>query len=163
MMFRIIEHSHGHPLQNQKILLSNEYSCDACSQGKLMVKPSFTKVICKSSIFLKKIHGNICGPNYPPYGPFHYFMILIDASTRWSHVCLLSTRDVALARLLTQMIKLWTLFLDYLIKIIRLDNVGEFTSQTFINYCISVGINIEHLIAHTHTQNGLVESLIKCL
>ncbi|WJZ90040.1 hypothetical protein VitviT2T_009216 [Vitis vinifera] len=33
MMRRIIEHSHGHPLKNQKILSPNEYSCAACSQG----------------------------------------------------------------------------------------------------------------------------------
>ena len=43
MMQRIIEQSHGHPLKNQKILLPNEFSCDPCSQGKLIVKPSFIK------------------------------------------------------------------------------------------------------------------------
>ena len=36
MMRRIIEQSHGNPLKNQKILLPNEFSCDPCSQGKLM-------------------------------------------------------------------------------------------------------------------------------
>ena len=45
----------------------------------------------------------------------------------------------------------------------RLDNASEFTSQTFIDYCMSVGINIKHLVANTHTQNGLTESLIKRL
>ncbi|KAL6338764.1 hypothetical protein AAG906_023914 [Vitis piasezkii] len=84
-----------------------------------------------------------------------------DASTRWSHVCLLSTRNVAFARLLAQIIRLRAQFPDYPIKTIRLDNVGEFTSQTFIDYCMSVGINIEHPVAHTHTQNGLAESFIK--
>ena len=38
MMRRIIENSHGHPLKNQKILLSNDYPCSACSQGKLITK-----------------------------------------------------------------------------------------------------------------------------
>ena len=28
---------------------------------------------------------------------------------------------------------------------------------------MSIGINVEHPIAHTHTQNGLAESLIKRL
>ena len=28
---------------------------------------------------------------------------------------------------------------------------------------MSLEINVEHLVAHIHTQNGLVESLIKCL
>ena len=94
---------------------------------------------------------------------FWYFMVLIDASTRWSHVCLLATRNITFSRLLAQIIKLRAQFPDYPINSIRLDNASEFTSQTFTDYCISVGINIEHLVAHTHTQNGLAESLIKRL
>ena len=90
-------------------------------------------------------------------------MVLIDAFTRWSHVCLLATRNIAFSRLLAQIIKLWAQFPDYPIKSIKLDNASEFTSQTFIDYCMSIGINIEHPVAHTHTQNGLAESLIKRL
>ena len=90
-------------------------------------------------------------------------MVLIDASTRWSHVCLLSTRNVAFARLLAQIIRLRAQFPDYPIKKIRLDNAGEFTSQAFDNYCMSIGIDVEYPVAHTHTQNGLAESFIKRL
>ena len=61
------------------------------------------------------------------------------------------------------MIILQTQFPNYPIKTICLDNAGEFTSQTFIDYCILVGINIEHPIAHTHTQNGLEKSFMKHL
>ena len=90
-------------------------------------------------------------------------MVLINAFTRWSYVCLLATRNIAFSRLFAQMIKLRAQFPDYPIKSIRLDNAGEFTSQTFTNYCMPVRINIEHPVAHTHTQNGLAESLIKRL
>ena len=80
--------------------------------------------------------GDICGPIHPPCGPFRYFMILIDAFTRWSHVCFLSTRNVAFARLLAQIIRLRAQIPNYPIKTIRLDNADEFTSQTFIDYCM---------------------------
>ena len=90
-------------------------------------------------------------------------MVLIDVFTRWSHVCLLSAINVAFVRLLAQMIKLQAQFPDYPIKTIRLDNAGEFTSQTFTGYCMLVGINVKHHVTHTHTQNGLAESLIKRL
>ena len=163
MMRMIIENSQGHELKNQKILLSHEYPCVVCSQGKLIVRPSHSNVKFESPIFLERVHGDICGPIHPPCGPFQYFMVLIDASTRWSHVCLLATRNIAFSRLLTQIIKLRAQFHDYPIKSIKLDNAGEFTSQTFTDYCMSVGINIEHHVAHTHTQNGLAESLIKRL
>ena len=61
------------------------------------------------------------------------------------------------------MTKLRAQFPDYPIKTIRLDNVGEFTSQTLNDYCMSIEINVEHPVAHVHTQNGLAESLIKRL
>ena len=53
-------------------------------------------------------------------------------------------------------------FPNHPVKTIRLYNVDEFLSQTFLD-CMSVGIDIEYHVAHTHTQNGLVESLIKRL
>ena len=61
------------------------------------------------------------------------------------------------------MIKLRAHFPDYPIKKIRLDNAGEFTSHAFNEYCMSIGIEVEHPVAHVHTQNGLAESLIKRL
>ena len=152
MMRRIIEHSHGHPIKNQKILLPNEYLCAACSRGKLIVRPSFSKVIFESLVFLEIIHGDICGPIHPSCGPLYYFIVLIDASTWWSHVCLLSTRNVAFARLLAQIIKLRVQFLYYTIKTIRLDNANEFTYQTFSDYCMLVGINVKHPVAHPYTK-----------
>ena len=112
---------------------------------------------------MERIQGDICGPIHPPCGPFRYFMVLIDASTKWSHVTLLSTRNVAFARLLAQLIRLRAQFPDYPIKKIRLDNAVEFTSKSFNDYCMSIGIDVEHPVAHVHTQNGLAESLIKRL
>ncbi|KAM1356839.1 hypothetical protein ACFX15_030257 [Malus domestica] len=88
-------------------------------------------------------------------------MVLVDALTRWSHVCLLSTRNAVFAKLLAQIIKLMAHHLDYPIKSIRQDSAGEFTSKTFDDYCMSVGINVEHLVPHVHTQNSLAEAFIK--
>jgi hypothetical protein len=44
-----------------------------------------------------------------------------------------------------------------------IDNAGEFSSESFNNYCMSIGITVEHLVPHVHTENGLAESLIKRL
>ena len=163
MMRRIVENSHGHTLQNHKILLSSEQFCTACTQGKLVIRPSPSKIGGESPSFLQRIQGDICGPIHPPSGPFRYFMVLIDASARWSHVCLLPTRTIAFAKLLAQIIKLKAHFVDYSIKSIRLDNAGEFTCKTFDDYCMSMRIEVEHPVPHVHTQNGLAESLIKRL
>ena len=89
--------------------------------------------------------------NSPTMWTIQIFMVLIDASSRWSHVCLLSTRNVAFARMLVEIIKLRAQFPDYIIKRVRLDNAGEFISQAFNEYCMSTGIVIEHHVAHVHT------------
>ena len=100
MMRRIILNSRGHPLKNKKVLLSKDYFCETCLQEKLITRLSMTKVNLESPTFLQRIQGDICGSIHPANGPFRYFMVLVDASCRWSHVCLLSTRNVAFARLL---------------------------------------------------------------
>ena len=61
-------------------------------------------------------------------------MVLIDASIRWSHDYLLSTRNAAFARMLAQIIRLRAKFPDHPIKKFCLDNAGEFTSQAFNDY-----------------------------
>ena len=68
-------------------------------------------------------------------------------------MCLLSTCNTTFARFLAHIIRLKTQIPDYAIKIMRLDNAGEFTSQTFNDYCLSSGITVEHRVAHVHTRN----------
>ena len=78
-------------MPRSKIPYVNKFICEACAKGKLIVRSCRTKVGIESPIFLERIHGDIYGPIHPSPGPFRYFMVLIDASTRWIHVCLLST------------------------------------------------------------------------
>ena len=132
MMCLIVQNSNGYPLTSRQILKSHDFSCTACSQGKLILRPSFTKIASESLTFLERIQGDICGPIHLPSGPFHYFMVLIDVSTRWSHVCLLSTWNVAFSILLAQIIRLKEQFSDNPIKTIGLDNAGEFSSQALL-------------------------------
>lgn len=161
-MSQIIENSYGDSLKNHKIILLKEWSCGVCSQGKLITRPSLTKVTIENPVFLEQIQGE-CDLIHPTCGSFHYLIVLIDESTWRTHVCLLSTCAIAFARFLTQIITLRSQFLDYPINKIHLDNTGEFYFQTFYDYCISIGIDFEHPIACTHTQNSLAEFFIKYL
>lgn len=67
---------------------------------KLITRPSPSKITNESPSFLERIQGDICDSIHPPSGSFSYFMVLMDASTRWSHICLLSSRNIAFSRLL---------------------------------------------------------------
>ena len=82
-------------------------------------------------------------------------MVLIDASTRWSHVCLLSTRNHAFAKIIAQIIKLQANYPEHRIQSIRIDNAAEFTSRAFNDYCMALGIQVQHSVPYVHTQNGL--------
>ena len=163
MLKCILHQSNGHSLTPGHISSHTDYNCLTCTQGKFITRPSSLKVDSDTPQFLEHIQGDICGPIDPTSGPFRYFMVLVDASTRWSHVCLLSTRNLAYARSLAQITKLHAHFPDHLIKTIRLDNAGEFSSTAFHNYCMSLGIEVQYPVAHTHTQNGLAEPFIKRL
>jgi hypothetical protein len=88
-------------------------------------------------------------------------MVLIDASIRWSHVCLLSTRNRAFARFIAQIVKLRAYYPDSLIKSIRMDNAAEFFLKAFNDYCMALGINVEHCVPYVHTQNGLAGFLLR--
>jgi IS30 family transposase len=77
------------------------------------------------------------------------------------HVCLLSTRNHAFAKIMSQIIKLKANFSKHRIQSIRMDNAAEFSSHAFNDYCIAMGIEVQHYVPYVHTQNGLAESLIK--
>ncbi|KAM2419289.1 hypothetical protein ACFXTH_025893 [Malus domestica] len=96
MMRRILKSSHRPELHPYVGLPP----CKTCSLGKLNTQPSHTKIIHDPPKFLQRIQGDICGPIQPTCEPFRYFMMLVDALTKWSHVCLFSTRNAAFAKLL---------------------------------------------------------------
>ena len=52
MICLIVQNSNGHPLTSRQILKSHDFSCTACSQGKLIIIPFFTKITFESPSFL---------------------------------------------------------------------------------------------------------------
>jgi hypothetical protein len=110
--------------------------------------------------FLERIQGDICGPIQSLCGSFRYFMVLIDTSTRCSHVCILSIWNHAFAKFMTQVIRLKSNFPEHQIQSIWLDNATEFSSRAFHDYCKVQEIQVQYSVTYVHTQNGLAESLI---
>ena len=106
MMSRNIENSYGHFLKNPKILLLGDYSCCVYFQGKLITKQFPSNIVVESPSFLERILGDNCGHIHYDMGHSSIFMVLIDALTRLSHVCLLSSRNIAFTILFAQIIRL---------------------------------------------------------
>jgi hypothetical protein len=81
-MQKIIRNCTGHDLKYAKYPKSNDFVCTSCAMGKLILRPSLLKIHVEPLRFLERIQGDICGPIQPLCGPFTYFMVLIDASTK---------------------------------------------------------------------------------
>jgi len=94
-------------------------------------------------------------------GPFRYFLVLVDALGRQSHVSLLSTRNLAFANLLSMLIRFKAHFPNYPIKTFHMDDAQEFRSRSFEDYCIATGIDLTYSVPYKQVQNRLVESFIK--
>jgi hypothetical protein len=151
MMRKIIGNSYGHNLNSAKFHKSLNFMCIACATGKLILRPSPIKIKVESLKFLERIQGDICVLIKPLLGPFRYFMVLIDASTRCSHVCLLSTQNHAFAKFMMQVIRLKANYLKYRLQYIRLDNAAEFSSRVFNDYCMAQEIEVQHSVPYVHT------------
>jgi hypothetical protein len=104
MYHRIIKDTIGVP--NDVHPSSLTQPCLACSQGKLIIQPSISKTPMSIPPFLHQLKADVCGPVDPPSGPFCFFLVIIDSSTKWSQVSLLSTRDLVFPRILAHILKL---------------------------------------------------------
>lgn len=147
------------PLTTKQI--PNDLHCVPCIQGKLKISPTTSTTVYQPPRFLERLHMDICGPINPPSGPFRYFQVLVCSSGKFEVTQLLSSKNQAFARLLTQLIRLRSQFPDYPIKTLRCDNAAEYTSALFDDYCAASGITLTYSTAHVHTQNGAAEAAIK--
>ena len=127
MMKKVISNSIGHDMEKAKFPQNKDFCCTTCATRKLILRPSYLKIRAESLKFLERIQRDICGPIQPLSGLLMYFMVLIDASTRWSLVCLLSTRNHAFAKIMSQLIKLKAHYPEHRIQSIRMDNPTEFS------------------------------------
>jgi hypothetical protein len=126
MMRKIIGNYTGHNLT--KFLKTSNFICMTCATQKLILRHSPLKIHIEPLKFLERIHGDICGLIQPISGSFRYFMVSIDVSTRWSHVCLLSTWNHDFPKIMAQVIRLEASLPENRIQSIQLDNVAEFSS-----------------------------------
>jgi hypothetical protein len=105
--------------------------------------------------------GSVCRSVDPPGEPLHFFLVIIDSSTKWSQVLLLLTRNLVFLQIVAHILKLKAQFPDNPIKILRVGNAGEFTSKSFDEFCTAAGIDTQYPVPYVHFQNKIAESVIK--
>ncbi|WVZ79350.1 LOW QUALITY PROTEIN: hypothetical protein U9M48_026940 [Paspalum notatum var. saurae] len=134
-----------------------EELCDSCLAGKQRRSPFTKKAKYRASDRLELVHGDLCGPISPAtHGGRKYFLLLVDDTTRFMWLRLLSSKDEAPEAIKHFQAKVEAETGNKL-KVLRTDRSGEFTSVEFGRYCADEGVE-RHLTApYSPQQNGVVE------
>jgi transposase InsO family protein len=99
----------------------------------------------------------VCGPiPSSSISGYVYYVSFIDDSSRKTWVYLLKSKDEVFSKF-----KEFKALIENLserkIKILRLDNGGEYTSKEFVNYYKDVGIKRDLTTTYNPQQNGVAE------
>jgi len=142
----------GMPLKPSDASPNNLKVCPACVMGKTpnRKKTAFSNERYKPHEPLEMLVSDVCGPILPRSGPFSYFMIIKDVSTRYSQVHLLTSRNEVMPKLLTAIIQLKAQFPQLPIKSIRVDNASEYVSKSFQGFVHRPVLRLRRM-CRTHT------------
>jgi len=131
--------------------------CDSCLAGKQrrMAFPKAAKY--RAAERLELVHGDLCGPITPAtHGGRRYFLLLVDDSSRYMWLRLLSSKDEA-ADGIKAVKESAEAESRKKLRVLRTDRGGEFTAVQFAEYCAGEGVE-RHLTApDSPQQNGVVE------
>jgi len=161
MFQKIVKAVRGIPLKSADITRRSKTLCPACAMGKLpnRKKTAFSSTKFKPRGLFEMLVSDVCGPISPPAGPFNYFMVVKDASSRFPNVHLLTSKNEVMPKLLTSIIQIKAQFPDHPIKNVRVDNASEYVSKSFKAFCVVSGINLETSVPYAHNTNA--ENFVK--
>jgi transposase InsO family protein len=166
----------GHP--SAKVLSSLSHSCNFnflskpalehchhCLAGKMhqLPFPSSNKQV--QSPF-ELVHSDLWGPApVMSTNAFRYYLVFVDEFTKFTWVYLLKHKSDTF-HIFTQFQAMVHTQFSLLIKTIRTDCGGEFTSNQFNQFCASKGMIHQVSCPHTPQQNGVAERkhrhLVQC-
>jgi hypothetical protein len=139
-----------------KIMKPTNTLCKHSEQGK-QTNTRFKSKEYSTTRPLEIVHTDLVGPTTTKgLKGERYFMLLVDDYTRMTTVFFLKNKSEAFEnfKIYKEMVENE---MDSRIKCLRSDNVGEFTSKEFMDYCSSHGIKRQFSVARTPQQNGVVQ------
>ena len=162
-MCRILKSSHEHPL-TQSLGLIQRITCQTCSMGKLIIKPSYDKIHSNPHIFLQRILGEHLWTDSPfmlgHLGILWFWLTLPHVG----HTCACCPQGTLLSPncwLRLSSSRLTTLIIrSNMLDWIMLENSHL---KFFMTIACQLRIEVKHPVPHVHTQNGLADAFIKRL
>ena len=150
-------------LARNKLVKSFDYNtrnsigfCETCVKGRHHCTP-FSSSKTKTTQPLELVHSDVCGKmSEKSLGGANYFVSFTDDKTRYSWIYTLKTKDQVFDRFVQ-----WKTLVEkqtgHVVKILRSDNGGEYTSNKFKSFLKAEGIRHERTIPKTPEQNGVAE------
>jgi transposase InsO family protein len=134
-----------------------EQLCDCCVAAKQRRTAFPAAAKFRAQEVLDLVHGDLCGPiTLETPGGRRHFLLLVDDHSRYMWVRLLSTKDEA-----TAAIKDWQALVEKetgrVVRVLRTDNGGEFTSVEFGEWCAGRRVRRHFSAPYSPQQNGVVE------
>ena len=131
--------------------------CEFCMAGKQPRNSFQSSLAMRASAVLEVVHSDICGPfEVQSLGGNKYFITFVDEFSRMLWVFLIKYKSEAL-----EMFEKFKTAAERqsgkLLKILRTDGGGEYTSKEFEAFCVKHGISHEVTAPYTPQHNGLAE------
>ena len=142
---------------NNTNISKDSNNCIHCIHGKTQKFPFPRTRVNRAFGILELIHSDICGPlTLPTYSGFQYFMTLSDDYSWYCTIYLLRHKSDVF-----KTFRQWKTYIENQfrekIKILKLDNGGEYTSKDFNSFCIEQGIHRQLTTPYTLQHNGVAE------
>lgn len=135
----------------------SQQTCSGCQLGKHS-RTKIPKVTThRASSILELIHSDVCGPfRINSLGGARYFVTFIDDFSRKTWIYFITHKSQVLEKfkIFVQLVETTT---GKLVKTLRTDNGGEYTSKDFYAFCSSKGITREMPPPYTPERNGVAE------
>ena len=149
----------------QKFNSSEKHHCQDCQLSKSTAKPHpIRSSESKNSTELGDlVHTDLVSSNtVPSLGGSRYYITVLDDATGISLVRFLKNKSDAFQPL-TEMINILSTLAEKQVKRIRMDNGGEYTSNTLEEWMKEKGIQFEYTAAYNPQSNGKAERLNRSL
>lgn len=137
------------------ILFSNGV-CQGCILGKHPKEKNDKGKACRATQILELIHSDLVGPfPHPSFSRAKYILTFIDYLSRYTFVYFLKQKFEVFESFqeLKSFAKKQS---EKSIQVLHTDNRGECVNQMFERFCISEGIDLQHIVPYTPQQNGVV-------
>ena len=131
--------------------------CEACVEAKMQRKQIHPLNEIRSTEPLQLIHSDVCGlMQTESIGGSRYFITFIDDHSRYCRCYFMRYKSQALEKFKEFKAEVETES-NHVIKALRADRGGEYTSEEFLTYLKENGIRKEFTAAHSPQQNGTAE------